>query len=279
MRETFLLFTAAVSSAVQQPWLTTTATETCAGSHCLKEAGGGWAGCRSVRRVTQPPAGSDKPIVEAAGQPREKAEGLDCAGFQPRPGTESWEWEVLLYQTDFRVLGATRATAQLNRSFKRPGKLRRGQESQGAASPQSARGEAGRGQPHPHSQPAGRLGGAAASPQSACREAGRGTRGAHHGQIAQVLAHLASPLRGLQLQPLPRLLLAVGRCAAAVVAAVAGGGVEASLEELPPLPQLRIPARTPGVSWPTGAGVLSWAPKSKGQTCPKASWTATLCLL
>ena len=56
----------------------------------------GWAGRTRVRRVTQPQAGSDKPLVEAAQQPREKADRLDCAGFQPRPETESWEWEVLL---------------------------------------------------------------------------------------------------------------------------------------------------------------------------------------
>ena len=132
-------------------------------------------------------------------------------------------------------------------------------------------------------QGGGQGGGRAGSPWTGGtlgREAGREAGGqAHHGQVAQVLAHLAPPLRGLQLQPLPRLLLAVGRGAAAVVAAIAGGGVQAGLEELPPLPQLRIPARTPGVSGPTGAGVPRWAPKSKGQTCPKASWTAALCLL
>lgn len=84
--------------------------------------------------------------------------------------------------------------------------------------------------------------------QGQCLGAGarwaEGFRQAHHGQVAQVLADLTSPLRGLQLQPLSRLFLPIRHGAAAVMAAVARRGVEAGLEELPPLPQLRIPART-----------------------------------
>lgn len=127
------------------------------------------------------------------------------------------------------VLGAIRAITGLNRSFNRPGKS--------LGSRRQPQREAGQGR--------GR--------------AGRG--GAHHGQVAQVLAHLAPPLRGLQLQPLPGLLLAIGRGAAAVVAAVAGGRVEAGLKQLPPLPQLRIP--TPG--HPGSAGPRGWGPQEGAQ--------------
>lgn len=59
-----------------------------------------------------------------------------------------------------------------------------------------------------------------------------------------MLADLTPPLRCLQLQPFSRLFLPIHRGAAAVVAAVAGGRVEASLEQLPALPQLCIPAGT-----------------------------------
>lgn len=75
---------------------------------------------------------------------------------------------------------------------------------------------------------------------------------AHHGQVAQVLADLTPPLRGLQLQPLSRLFLPIHHGAAAVVAAVSGRGVEAGLEELPPLPQLRIPVQTQPSTGPSG---------------------------
>lgn len=84
-----------------------------------------------------------------------------------------------------------------------------------------------------------------------------------------MLAHLAPPLRGLQLQPLPGLLLAVGRSAAAVVAAVAGGRVEAGLEQLPPLPQLRIPTRTPGSAGPEGLGSPGGHPSQKARPAPR----------
>lgn len=130
------------------------------------------------------------------------------------------------------VLGAIRAITGLNRSFNRPGKSL----------------------------------GSRRQPQ---REAGQGRGGAHHGQVAQVLAHLAPPLRGLQLQPLPGLLLAIGRGAAAVVAAVAGGRVEAGLKQLPPLPQLRIPTRTPGVSGPEGLGSPGGRASPKARPAPR----------
>lgn len=110
---------------------------------------------------------------------------------------------------------------------------------------------------------------------------------AHHGQVAQVLTDLTPPLRGLQLQPLPRLFLPVGRGTAALVAAVAGGGMEAGLEQLPPLPQLRVPVQTheaQDAEWlgrgTSGPSFPTWGlrTKLKGQTTPKGSRMAGPCL-
>lgn len=73
-----------------------------------------------------------------------------------------------------------------------------------------------------------------------------------------MLADLTPPFRGLQLQPLSRLFLPIRHGAAAVVAAVAGRGVEAGLEQLPPLPQLRVPVDTTQEPGPQGAGMAAW---------------------
>lgn len=95
------MFTAAGSGA-DSAALANTSYRPVSGGRCLREAGGvatlsGWAGLGvGAWSVYLSPRLGWTSRSWRLQSSQERRQTLDCAGFQPRPETKSWEWEVLL---------------------------------------------------------------------------------------------------------------------------------------------------------------------------------------